>query len=607
MLNPTFTLGSLDLTASPYAVEFGADLGAPENVYEVLMTALADGEAVTSDRVSNRSLTLTVLVEGATMQALADAEKALLAETEKVRNVLTIDPGDEVGPPTAFDTFRAQAVLVRNDDEEQHFLRRFTLTIPALPHGRSVTLTTTTSTPIVTTPTYVSIYNAAGNSGWTAIRKWATSGSEEASTATNGGASGVYAGDGNGYRRYRLTRSASVSMSGNNYLVIEWIASYYGGSAPRVGLITDPGATRVVDGVPYNGLPLSGYGIAGHVTPSPLDVWPTATLVQEKVTVDGWNRSTYFIPGDLPNGFALNADNDGTPFGNLFVRKVERATAPEGVGSPRQQNVSFEVGGSVRTQGSISVAHATSALGATVVYTAPAGSAAPALSPFFTSGPARSTDVNAVSGKTGAISGSGAVFGIPASQVRDGRAQLWAYVKAASAGTYPLAWAIGNAPTGSLTFDAAWNTSGTTNVTLAANTWTLVPVAEAPSKFRNVGPNGFVRVGIANASVTLDEAWLFVLDDAALTVVDAGVATPAAGGSSNRVWIDAPSLDRPQGGLYQGTLSTRADEHYMTTIQSFMDHNFDPAGMSAFVVTTNAQAPTVTLTHYRRWHTSAAS
>lgn len=589
-LVPSFNLGSLDLTAYPYAVEFGTDLGAPENVYDVLLSALADGESVASDRASNREISLTVVVEGGSMHALAEAERALIAETEKARNVLVLNPGDGLGKATAFDTFRVQATLERDDDQEAALVRRYALTIPALPFGRSTALTTTTSTPVVTTPTYTTLWSPGTN-----FFNSASYGQGVSVPITNT-PTAVTVSDPQGTLRNRLAfhKTGNFSMGGNQYLVVEWKAT---GTVARFGV-----HVPVILSINYSN---------GHST---FDDYPVAGLVTDKVLPDGWHRSTFSAPAAGTQGFTFQVENvNSSTIQDLSVRLVQRADSPEGVGSPKQQNVTFTVGGSVRTQGSISVQHASAALGPTIVYTAPLGYAAPALSPYVVTG-ARATDATAISGKSGVVglgSSTSVIVGVPASQVRTGRAQLWAYMKSTSAGTYPIEWEIGTVPAGSTVANftqSGWSTTGTTNVTFAANVWTLVALGEAPSKFRDVGPNGSVKIRLSNlqggSTVSLDEAWLFVMDDAALTVVDASATSPAA---AKRLWVDAPSLDRPQGGVFQGSAADRSDAYYAPTVYSLMDHNFDPAGMSAFIVTANASGPSVTLTHYRRWHTSAAA
>jgi hypothetical protein len=105
----TLTYGALNLTASPYGVEFGMDVGAPQNEAVALAFMLQDGEIELSSRASNRTFTFTVQVEGASLTAMAANEAALIAETEKLLNTLTVDPGDGA-PATVFDIYRGQVI-----------------------------------------------------------------------------------------------------------------------------------------------------------------------------------------------------------------------------------------------------------------------------------------------------------------------------------------------------------------------------------------------------------------------------------------------------------------------------------------------------------------
>lgn len=134
---PSWVWGNLDLTQEPFAVVFGADLGAPENVSEALAGLLADGEDVVSERSSNRTLSFTVMVEGGDHEQLADFEALLHREAEKARNTLAVTPGDGFGATTVFDTFRASLKKVTSDAGERQFVRRYEVEMQALPYPRS--------------------------------------------------------------------------------------------------------------------------------------------------------------------------------------------------------------------------------------------------------------------------------------------------------------------------------------------------------------------------------------------------------------------------------------------------------------------------------------
>lgn len=167
-LNPSIRYGELDLTSAPYLWEFGADLGKPEQVVTALQQQLQDGEVVSVERVSNRSIVLTVLVEATDLGAQANAEADLAAECSKVRNTLTYDPGDGSAPVTVFDTFEADMAFERDDEREQQGYRRWMLTIPALPFARSADLVTVSVAGAPGTITETVVDSGSAATGWAA-------------------------------------------------------------------------------------------------------------------------------------------------------------------------------------------------------------------------------------------------------------------------------------------------------------------------------------------------------------------------------------------------------------------------------------------------------
>ena len=127
-----------------------------------------------------------------------------------------------------------------------------------------------------------------------------------------------------------------------------------------------------------------------------------------------------------------------------------------------------------------------------------------------------------------------------------------------------------------------------------------------------VGPSGFVQIGLlynsGSPTITLDEVYL-LHESGDLTVVECGTASPSAGAASNRLWLDAPSLDDPQGSVWVGAAADRSDARYAGTAVAARPpygHNLEPGGMNVFTVTSNADSAAVSSTHYKRWHTHAA-
>lgn len=155
--------GALDLTNTPYLWEFGGDLGKPEMVTTALRQQLQDGEIVTSERASNRKIVLTILVEG-DLASQATAEAALALECAKVRNTLTYTPDD--APVTVFDTFAADMEFKHVDEMDQQNLRRWVLTIPALPYPRTDELVSTTIAAPPASVLTTEVDACASTTGW---------------------------------------------------------------------------------------------------------------------------------------------------------------------------------------------------------------------------------------------------------------------------------------------------------------------------------------------------------------------------------------------------------------------------------------------------------
>lgn len=131
----------------------GYDLGDGQVATAAVEALLLDGERVHRTHVGNRTLTLPVVVIGASRDDLTARVDALLDATLAAAYELTWTP--DAGLPLVFDCFPAQATVrwdVRIEDVA--FAQQVDLTIPALPYGRSPALATATLT------------SAATGSGW---------------------------------------------------------------------------------------------------------------------------------------------------------------------------------------------------------------------------------------------------------------------------------------------------------------------------------------------------------------------------------------------------------------------------------------------------------
>jgi hypothetical protein len=142
---PRVLVGDIDVTAAPYMLDIDYDLGNGVTVYDDLESLLRDGSLVSSTRTGNRTLVLPIYVEDVTgSQGRAVAGAALDLECRKPFTTVTVYPGDYgqpgAGPAMILDTFVGQSTVDSDPGArlEQAGLRRYVLTLPALPGVRSV-------------------------------------------------------------------------------------------------------------------------------------------------------------------------------------------------------------------------------------------------------------------------------------------------------------------------------------------------------------------------------------------------------------------------------------------------------------------------------------
>lgn len=565
-LDRRILLGDLDLTDYPFSIEFEEDHGTAENVYDVLVSLLSDGEIATSTRVGNREITVTVLVEGPTLADLAIYEAQLVAECEKPQSTLTLDPGDDYASASVFDTFRVQARLLYDAGLEQSTFRRYELTIPAWPYPRGATTVVTSAT--ASTPTYTVVDNGSALSGggfsWALITTDSTT-----LSIVSGKVQVAYSGAGTSVRA--VQRAGTVSLTGKRYIVFDAAAT-----------------------VPITGLQLLNTGLL-HSLAATMDLG------------GGTFRYFFSVPEGTASiaGFTLAIRGTWTSGKTFSIDQVQTSDSIPFLGTARQKAMSLVPGGSVRTSGSIQISHASNALGTTIVYTHPSGTGyLPPLRPWRVSGDAVTSDSTMLSGARNNLTGI-TTFNVPEVNLPRGGVEVWAWLHSSSAGTFTMFWSLFSYM-GSTQLSAEGRT---TSITLPATTWTLKCLGATTMPPVDIGPAGYVSVQMqrdaaSGLTIQLDEAYLFATDYGRLTIVDCGTGSPAAGAASNRLWIDAPTPANPNGGLYRGNASDRSDQwHAGGVALPWQVHDFDPAGMNVFVATQNTIDASTSLEHYRRWHT----
>lgn len=589
---PRHIIGSLDLTEYPFAIiQRASDYGAPQNVAEVIDSMLQDGEIVSSTRTSNRTMSHSVFIEESDMQALAQAESQLILECDKQRNTWSIDPGDGYGAVTVFDIFRAQATFVHDDDWEWHGYRRYDLTFPALPFGRSETEVVTDALASGAVPSSTVISDGSSATNWTGTSTITPSGGwlqQTVSSTLVGWGMGVWLYD--SVAEWTYTPGAPLDFSDEVYLAFDF----------------DPPGSAASGYMDYAKTKLYADGVE-----------------QRRVAIDQPSASVYrltFLVTDtsvasLKLVTAAQTESISYPAPSM-THKIDNVTmsnqAPNASTTGRQSMRTVAVEGSARTQATLSVQHETVALGTTLIYTAPALDDStlgyqPPLRRWRTAGSADASDAASISGTRSRLTGtSGATFNIPSSVLPRGTGVLVGRLRMnnATARTGKVTWTastnVGGTLHGSKDYTSpvlSLNGSGGTQQFVVLGSMTLPPT-DLPA-----GSAGTIQLDTFEWSdsdeVNFDELWWFWLgEEAALTWVEPG--------TSKRLWLDPASLLSPVPTIWAGSASDRSDAvHAGGMARAWSQHSFRPTTMNVFVATETAQNPAVALRHPPRWHTHA--
>jgi hypothetical protein len=558
--------------------------GNPSPVTVAVLSLLRQGSLVAYDHTDNRDITLRVTVVADDGDRLALGERALQLECEKV-NTLTWTPPDGVGQPSVFDIIWSQMQLDFDDTDELNLQRTYRITMQALPYARTASLITTAAvTPGVAVETV--LQDGTSATGWVNEAVASPEGPVVPQPTTSAGSvvcnsypyllGGMYSTNG-----VHMGYNATVNLTGQAY--ISWTVSF---SAP-----------------PY--FPV-------HAT---VKVSGVGTLLSLAMTSTSGGFTTYYWR--LPTGLTTTTQVEfGAQWAigdsNVYVTSVDKVSLwnrlPD-LGTARQKALSLVPGGSVKTQGSLLITHASSALGKAIVFTHPTSTGyLPPLRSWLKSSASVTIDTTLVSGARNPIGATTTIYEIPVTNLPQGRAEVWAILRdTTTTGNRTVDWAIASYM-GSTLVD--YDLRATTVNIAATNTWYLVNLGAAIMPPSQLGTAGKVQVHLHTASSTceVDEAYIFATDQGRLTIVDCGTASPAAGGSSNRLWVEAPTAAQPNGGVYRGFAADGSDRFHAGLSATVWEiHEFDPTGMNLFVVTPNATDSAASLTYYRRYQTHVAN
>lgn len=576
----TLTYGALNLTAYPYGVVWGTDTGAPENEATPLASFIQDGDVELSSRAGNRTIQFDLTIEGVNLTAMATAEAALIAETERLLNTLTLDPGDSA-PAAVYEVFRGQVRLARDDDGEIARLRRYAVTVRALPFPRSATETVTAALPATGTTTTL-VNDGSATTNWTG----AVNGVVTAPSVVSG-AVGITTAALSGAVTIALTYTASITTSATKILVHDWSGATAADTLRAYGDGTE--LTKIAEGAS----PTAGF------TRTYFLVGAAASIAVLRLDMLSPDLST------IVNGPTVAAPR------SFYVDNINRTDVNPGVGSARQTLRTIPVGGSARSPSAIAIEHGTSSLGDVLAYFWPATNTgySPPLRQYRVSGGTVTTDATMVSGARETLTGSPVTFDIPARTLASGRYLLVARLNTGvfPTLTYTVSTRVNSTTVGAVqTYSKTW--AGVTSYEIVTIGRVSLPTVDLPAT-----TSGVVRITLASTVGSYDEVWLLNTDIGQLIQVACGTAAAASGGPAKRVFIEpaTPAVPRPT--IRIGHASDRSDSYYPSaltgvgTLTALEYPQLTPPFVNALLVTTNALDASLTQRGYRRWHTNPAS
>lgn len=621
MFAPRFVYGDLDLTDYPFALPRedaeGLNLGNPQPVSTIVASLLADGEIVEVERDENRELRLEVLIGDTDLAALAQAEALLVAECRKQRNTLLVEAGDGFGPTTVFDTFRARVEWERDDRYEQENLRKYVLTIPALPFTRSLEpVVDDAGTPPSDGGTL--LYNCESTTGW--------------SQYFSGGFGSAYTGS-----QYSVDATTFSEGAGSMRAKPGYYYTYGSGGPESFGWADQIGGLSLSTGSGgYLSVSIKGsHGdpiLVGRTADDDGILMTTAENGDQGVTffktsrdANGFVRYVWPIEGGLTvtriRFYAFQNQQHFTSQPYLWyddVRLIESAT------TDKQVIKQLQVKGSARTTGSLLVAAPddTVALGSVMVASVPTGALPAGYTPdmrrWITNGtttadsaaPSGSYLTPASSYSTGS---SYPVFDVPASMFTPGPYVAVAGGKPTT--TTPFVGVQAQLRVGS-TDSGVLSKAENRFAGMGTSAYQFLPLGTLylpPTPVLSPSSDVKVRMLFAATDFRIDNLYLIPAWQvggrpvADFSIVDCGTGTVGIAGASSHLWIDSPSAEQPQGGYWRGPDASKqlAQAAWPDAVKPGL-HVFEPGGLTAFVVSTNAQGPRVELTYFPAWHGSAA-
>ncbi|GAA2008136.1 hypothetical protein [Nocardioides kribbensis] len=555
--------GSGDYEYSVYAFQRSR----PEPRINIVSSLLADGAIETKTGYENRTITFLIGISAPNSDALARGEQEVFREIQKGENTLYWTPNDGVGATTVFDVQWGDIEFAEPDDwdlDEMRGDRYYTVTLRCTAFGHSALLQTFTASAVVN-PARTVVSDGSSVSGWT----------------FNPSTTALAPSTDSGRTALKVTGLAWTVGTPNR--------SESGAVSPSVG----PVPSVSID---YRRRSLNDTVSFYIVTPTG-DRLRTPALTQ--VSTEGFTRY-HFNTADITTAFRLrlyveHADA-GTPPIVYYVDEFATQAAVPALAT-RTSLRSVDIEGSVRTPGTLTISHASTALSDVLALSCPdlARGYIPDLRRFRTSGGSISSDSAAISGSSEPLSGTPFTARVPYAMYEPGLYTVVARIRTTGVGTATVTAKDGSlAPASSTATCILPNTS-------SIYQWVTVGRIHLPP--RNYGPMNAGQFDISltgSTSATVDDVWVIPVKDSALTLTSTAL-------TNRRLTLASPSLDYPGGASWVGDAADGSDAFAaMRLLSSDQRRWFYPAQTLIYVAASGPTTPVdITGSYMASYHTNA--
>ncbi|MFS3128669.1 hypothetical protein ACLM5J_09715 [Nocardioides sp. Bht2] len=546
----------------------GYEVGSPQQVVAQVESQLFDGDLEEITRYGNREMKFRVEVSAADGEALAQGEKALMAQLARPNTLRWLPPVPPV-EATVFDVITSWMEVDSDggaDLDELRCIRVYEITARCMPFGRSETETITPALPPTggPSPVVTVVNDCTSTSGWTATLNGAPT---PVTLATSGTAVVAKAAGGVGADfTMTWTSGSAIPLAGTPWIALDCSPAMPFGRFGQSPTISINGGAPISPSV-ANGSKIYFLVAASSFT----SIRISTSVISER-------------------GYAPA----------LGVADIFRQDITPAIGTGRQLMRVLEVGGSAPTQGSLALEHSTAPLRQTVVYTNAEDGRGyqPPLRPFRASGGEVTPDATTVSGARSAmVTGTPEVYEAPMANLQAGEHAVLARVRATGTAGPRTFTRITTPRSGgeSLDLQSHWTRPS------ISTAWQWVAMADAlVTVDPAVAPNGVFRVSIESNLVDIDECLLLNMTTGSLVRVDAGAST--------RLWIDSPTVSDPRPRIRVGTAADGSDARHiaMDQVAEFSILGFEVGTMNVFTACEALNAA-CSLRHFERWHTHAAA